>query len=169
MVLARSRTHLAQIELALREQNIPYSSTYDKNFLSALEVQDILALLTFLIQPHNDLALAQALRSPLYALSDDEMMQISIQTAATWHEKLKLYADDSSNQTVKVALKQLHRWQKMVNTVPVHDLLDQIYFQTNLLARYTSSCSSSNDQITKVQVLEKSYCTIAAKLRYRRW
>ena len=154
IILARSRTHLAQLELALREQNIPYNSTYDKDFLSTLEVQDILALLTFLIQPHNDLALAQVLRSPLYALSDKELMQISIQAAITWHEKLKAYADVSNNQTVKVALEQLHRWQTMVNTVPVHDLLDQIYFQTNLLTRYASSCSSTNNQETKTQILE---------------
>ena len=154
MILARSRTHLAQLELALREQNIPYNSTYDKDFLSKLEVQDILALLTFLIQPHNDLALAQVLRSPLYALSDNEMMQISIQAAVTWHEKLKVYVDVSNNQSVKIALEQLHRWQTMVNTIPVHDLLDQIYFQTNLLARYASSCSSTNNQEAKAQVLE---------------
>ena len=154
MILARSRTHLAQLELALREQNIPYNSTYDKDFLSTLEVQDILALLTFLIQPHNDLALAQVLRSPLYALSDNEMMQISIQAAVTWHEKLKVYVDVSNNQSVKIALEQLHRWQTMVNTIPVHDLLDQIYFQTNLLARYASSCSSTNNQEAKAQVLE---------------
>ena len=100
------------------------------------------------------LALAQVMRSPLYALSDNEMMQISIQAAVTWYEKLKAYADDSSNKSVKIALDQLHRWQTMVNTVPVHDLLDQIYFQTNLLARYASSCSSTNKQEAKAQVLE---------------
>ena len=154
MILARNRTHLAQLELALREQNIPYNSTYEKDFLSALEVQDILALLTFLIQPHNDLALAQVLRSPLYAFSDEELMQISIQKQNTWHEKLIEYADTSANPKAKSALEQINNWQLMTNTLPVHDLLDQIYFQTNLLSRYASCCTKKDNSKSKTQVLD---------------
>jgi ATP-dependent helicase/nuclease subunit A len=139
MILARGRTHLALLELALREQHIPYSSTHDKDFLNRLEVQDILALLTYLSQTHNDLALAQVLRSPLYAMNDQDLMEIACQTESSWHEKLKSYADTSDNNLAKQAFLQLQSWRSIANSFPVHDLLDRIYFETNLLDRYTNS------------------------------
>lgn len=139
MILARGRTHLALLEQALREQHIPYISTHDKDFLSRLEIHDILALLTYLSQTHNDLALAQVLRSPLYAMNDQDLMEIACQTESTWHEKLKSYADDSNNKLAKQAFLQLQSWRAIANSLPVHDLLDRIYFETNLLERYTNS------------------------------
>ena len=150
MILARSRTHLAQLELALRSKHIPYYSTNENEFLNSLEIQDILALLTYLIQTHNDLALAQVLRSPLYAMSDEDLMHIAIQNEVTWQEKLYSYANNSNSKLAQQAIKQLQGWHTLVNTVPVHDLLDHIYFETNLLKRYANSCS--DDQ--KPHVLE---------------
>ena len=139
IILARNRTHLAQLELALNEQQIPFNSAYDREFLSRLEVQDILSLLTYLTQSHNDLALAQVLRSPLYGMNDQDMMELACQPESSWHEKLKYYANTSNNTLAKQAFAQLQDWRSMSNTLPVHDLLDHIYFETNLLSRYTSS------------------------------
>ena len=139
MILARGRTHLALLELALREQHIPYASTHDKDFLNRLEILDILALLTYLSQTHNDLALAQVLRSPLYAMNDQDLMEIACQTESTWHDKLKSYADNSNNTLAKQAFSQLQSWRAIANAFPVHDLLDRIYFETNLLERYRTS------------------------------
>lgn len=154
IILARNRTHLAQIERALSEKPIPYSSTYDGEFLSRLEVQDILSLLTYLTQSHNDLALAQVLRSPLYGMNDQDLMEISCQPDNSWHEKLKTYAHTSKNILAKQAYEQLRGWRSIANTLPVHDLLDRIYFETNLLSRYTNSLPSDNAEGMTSQVLD---------------
>ena len=142
MILARGRTHLALLELALREQHIPYNSTHEKDLLNNLEVQDVLALLTYLTQTHNDLALAQVLRSPLYGMSDQDLMEIACQAKSTWHEKLIAYAESTENILAKQAIQQLQAWRIIANSLPVHDLLDRIYFESNLLTRYANSCSS---------------------------
>ncbi len=154
IVLARNRTHLAQLEHALREQHVPYSSTYDGEFLSRLEVQDILSLLTYLTQSHNDLALAQVLRSPLYGMSDQDLMEISCQPESSWHEKLKSYVHISNNTLAKQAFEQLQDWRSIANTLPVHDLLDRIYFETNLLSRYTNSLPNDYAGGINSQVLD---------------
>lgn len=154
IILARNRTHLAQLELALSEQSIPFNSAYDSEFLNRLEVQDILALLTYLTQSHNDLALAQVLRSPLYGLNDQDMMEIACQAESTWHEKLKSYADISNNTLAKQAFAQLQNWRSMSNTLPVHDLLDHIYFETNLLSRYACSLPEEETEGINAQVLD---------------
>lgn len=154
IILARNRTHLAQLEHALREQHIPYSSIYDGEFLSQLEVQDILSLLTYLIQSHNDLALAQVLRSPLYGMNDQDLMEISCQPETSWHEKLKSYAQTSKSILAKQAFEQLQDWRSMANKLPVHDLLDRIYFDTNLLSRYSNSLPSDYAGGINSQVLD---------------
>lgn len=154
IILARNRTHLANIELALSEKRIPYSSTYDGEFLSRLEVQDILSLLTYLTQSHNDLALAQVLRSPLYGMNDQDLMEISCQPESSWHGKLKSYAQTSNNTLAKQAFEQLQNWRSIANTLPVHDLLDRIYFETNLLSRYTNSLPRDNAGGINSQVLD---------------
>lgn len=141
IVLARSRTHLSQLELALREQHIPYCSINDDKFLDQLEVQDILALLTYLIQSHNDLALAQVLRSPCFGVSDEDLMKIASHEAETWHEKLKAYVTDSPSTILTQVYEQLQKWRELVNRIPVHDLLDRIYFDINILTRYANSCA----------------------------
>ncbi len=154
IILARNRTHLAQLELALSQQKIPFNSAYDSEFLNRLEVQDILALLTYLTQSHNDLALAQVLRSPIYGMSDQEMMEIALHTENTWHEKLKSYVDASNNSLAKQAFSQLQNWREMSNTLPVHDLLDHIYFETNLLSRYACSLPEEETGGMNAQVIE---------------
>ncbi len=141
MILARSRTHLSQLELALRDQYIPYRSISDNEFLDQLEVQDVLALLTYLIQPYNDLALAQVLRSPCFGVSDDDLMKIADCKAETWHEKLTAHVANKPVPLLKQAYQQLQKWSALVNRMPVHDLLDRIYFDINIFERYASSCS----------------------------
>lgn len=140
IILARSRTHLSQLELALREKNIPYSSINDSEFLDQLEVQDVLALLTYLSQPHNDLALTQTLRSPCFGVSDEDLMTLADYKQDSWHEKLKSHIADSPNSLLSLAYEQLQKWQDLANRIPVHDLLDKIYFEINIFTRYASCC-----------------------------
>ncbi len=154
IILARSRTHLAQLELALSEKHIPFISTYDGDFLNRLEVQDILSLLTYLTHSHDDLALAQILRSPLYGMSDQDLMRIACQNEDSWHEKLKSYAESSSHILAKQAYEQLQCWRSMANTLPVHDFLDHIYFESNLLSRYASSLPDTLGEDFKNHVLD---------------
>ena len=77
MVLVRSRTHLAVYEEALRAKHIPFISSRRGGLLDTLEAEDVQALLLFLITPFADLALAQVLRTPIFACSDADLMQIA--------------------------------------------------------------------------------------------
>ena len=74
MVLVRSRTHLQVYEEALRAKHIPFISSRRGGLLDTLEAEDVQALLMFLITPFADLALAQVLRTPIFACSDADLM-----------------------------------------------------------------------------------------------
>ena len=146
IILARSRTHLPQIELALREHKILYRSLSSVDFLEHLEVQDILCLLQFLIQPHNDLALAQVLRSACFAMSDEVLMEIASQDSQSWYKSLESLGNKNSNLNNTYML--LESWRKLANKIPVHDLLDKIFFELNIIVRYTCNCPSNKKNQT---------------------
>jgi len=63
MVLFRRRAPLAAFEHALRAARIPFVGAKPGGLMATLEVGDMVALLTFLSAPDDDLALAQVLKS----------------------------------------------------------------------------------------------------------
>ena len=145
MVLVRSRTHLAAYEHALRAQHIPFLSSRRGGLLDTLEAEDIQALLMFLITPFADLALAQVLRTPIFACSDTDLMRFAQITPSSiagvvektsWWQRLKQLAEPSA--ALQRAGELLQRWLALADKLPVHDLLDCIYFEGDVLARYSA-------------------------------
>jgi ATP-dependent helicase/nuclease subunit A len=153
MVLVRNRTHLQVYEEALRARHIPFLSSRRGGLLDTLEAEDLEALLTFLITPFADLALAQALRTPIFACSDDDLMRLcgeleervvsgSGSPVETLHEGIdsswwrRLQKLDSPSETLRRAAALLGSWLGLADKLPVHDLLDRIYFEGDVVERY---------------------------------
>ncbi|WP_437930734.1 UvrD-helicase domain-containing protein [Sorangium sp. So ce291] len=68
-VLARRRSTIPLVELALARLEIPYVVA-GRALFDAAEVRDVAAILRLLLDPHDRLALATVLRGPTVALSD---------------------------------------------------------------------------------------------------
>jgi ATP-dependent helicase/nuclease subunit A len=165
MVLVRSRTHLVVYEEALRAKHIPFISSRRGGLLDTLEAEDVQALLMFLITPFADLALAQVLRTPVFTCSDADLMRLaqplpsdettshstkpaSGQVAGypigggtegggtSWWQRLQHLVEPSP--ALQRATGLLQRWLALADKLPVHDLLDRIYFEGDVLARYAA-------------------------------
>jgi ATP-dependent helicase/nuclease subunit A len=159
MVLVRSRTHLQVYEEALRAKHIPFISSRRGGLLDTLEAEDVQALLMFLITPFADLALAQVLRTPIFACSDEDLMCLAqtsaecgvlssegdaedttqhsaLSTRLSWWQRLQHLTEPSPS--LQRAAELLQRWLSLADKLPVHDLLDRIYFEGDVLARYTA-------------------------------
>ncbi|MGD8575810.1 MAG: UvrD-helicase domain-containing protein [Thiohalophilus sp.] len=140
LLLVRSRTHLAEYELAMREADIPYLSGNRGTLLESIEVQDILNLLNWLSMPFDNLALAGILRSPLFALEDTDLMQLASHGQGNWFDRLAELADGQPlNSPLYRAHRHLADWMLLAGHIPVHDLLDRIYSESNVLARYQAA------------------------------
>lgn len=135
MLLVRQRTHLATYERALRHAGIPYATSRQGGLLDTLEASDITALLEFLVSPFADLKLAHALRSPVFGCSDEDLMQLAASGPGTWWERLKRIVHEASPALVR-AHRLLGGWLERADALPVHDQLDRIYFEGDVLARY---------------------------------
>jgi ATP-dependent helicase/nuclease subunit A len=83
MVLARRREPLAWMQEALRELHVPAQLADRRELGDAPEVQDLVALVDALVSPTHNLSLARALRSPLFGLSDEDLIRIAQAVAAT--------------------------------------------------------------------------------------
>jgi len=140
LLLKRSRTRLEIYERALRSARIPYVSSRQGGLLDTLECADLTALLTFLITPFADLCLAQALRSPLFGCSDDDLMLLAKLPDGSWWARLQAWAvRGEAGPALERAAGLLQGWLALTDTLPVHDLLDRIYFEGDLLPRYTAA------------------------------
>ena len=139
MVLVRRRAKLEIFEAALRHAAIPYLSGRAGGLLATLECKDLVALLTALNHPLDDLALAQALKSPIFSASDDELAQIAIQSPSTWWEKLAAVAPSADAPGLARAHGMLTRWMALADKLPVHDLLDQIFHEAGIIGRYQAA------------------------------
>jgi ATP-dependent helicase/nuclease subunit A len=141
MVLVRRRTHLKVYEQALRSRHIPYLTSRRGGLLDTLEALDIQALLTFLITPFADLQLAHALRTPVFSCSDDDLMSLAQdEEGGSWWLRLQRIAQ---SDIVSAELQRAHRlllgWLVQADKLPVHDLLDRIYFEGDVQNRYAAA------------------------------
>lgn len=149
IILLRDRTHAPDYELALRRAGIPYAGADRGNLVNCLEVRDLIQLLTLLLVPDDNLALASVLRSPLFDASHDDLQRLAhMQPDAAWYDRLLTLSAPNGGALAR-AQRLLPRWREAVDRVPVHDLLDRIYCEGDVLARYESAAPTHlKDRVT---------------------
>ena len=140
MVLVRKRAGLDVYEKALKALAIPYIGSNRGGLLGTLEALDIAALLAFLIAPFADLHLAQVLKSPIFGCSDDDLSSLAAIREGSWWQRLRQADRDTR---LGEACLLLEAWMKKTGTLPVHDLLDAIYFEGDLVNRYRDAAPES--------------------------
>ncbi|HEY2524898.1 MAG TPA: UvrD-helicase domain-containing protein, partial [Candidatus Binataceae bacterium] len=77
-VLLRSFTDVAIYEDAFRRAGVPSYTVKGRGFYECKEVNDLAALLATIADPENPLELATALRSPVFGLSDQCLLDIAL-------------------------------------------------------------------------------------------
>lgn len=132
IILLRNRTHSYAIEQALQDEDIPFIGTEKGGLLLSQEIQDLEALLNTLITPFDNLALAQVLRSPIFSADDQDLQ--SLAGSAYWYENLLQLK--SLSPALQRAAGLLPQWREIVNQLPVHDLIDRIFYEGDLINRY---------------------------------
>lgn len=143
IILLRHRTHAAIYENALMQAGIPYTGVEKGTLLDTLEVRDVAALLEILTTPFNNLALAQTLKSPIFSLTDDDLVALASIQDGHWFNRLFLLAQQKpENNLISRAANLLSQWQSLAGALPVHDLLDRIYSESNLVERYVAAYPS---------------------------
>lgn len=148
ILLVKRRQFLPQYEKALRDAGLAYDSSRLGGLLNTLEIDDLIALLTVLVSPRHDLPLAQVLRSPIFSFTEEQMQAIRKSMAdgfPSWWDALQA----NQNPSIQKAARYLEHWRGLGEVLPVHDLLDLIYHESNLRVSYAISAQN----LARAQVL----------------
>jgi len=141
LVLVRRRTHLADLERALREAQIPFLSARRGSLLHQLEVEDMVALLEFLANPADDLQLARVLRSPMLDCSEQDLLELAASDGRAWWPRLlEMTAPGAALLRARALLA---RWLPRVGVLPVHDLLDAVLFEGDARRAYAAAAPAA--------------------------
>jgi ATP-dependent helicase/nuclease subunit A len=154
MVLARKRSRLSLMQAELQALHIASQQPEKTNLSDAPEVQDIIALLDVLVSPTHDLSLARALKSPLFGLTDDDLVEIalafksaknSVATSSlssfSWFDLLQ--NSEHLRQEIRRLGAKLALWKSWSDSLPPHDALDAIFHDGDVLARYASAAPAT--------------------------
>lgn len=142
MALVRKRTHLHLYERALEAAGIPFITSRRGGLLHALEAQDLIALIDTLLLPQADLKLAHTLKSPLFDCDDAALLTVFAPRDASsrgWERLQGLAAQADCPPCLARAARLLAAWRARAGSLPAHDLLDRIYFEGDLEARYAAA------------------------------
>ncbi len=144
MVLSRKRAGLLPLQDELRALHIPAQVGEKTELIDCCEVLDIVALLDVLVSPQHDLSLARALRSPLFGVGDDSLVQLALlhrEHGLPWYELLQkeeLLAHDLLGLGAI-----LTRWKGWLDSLPPHDALQGIYDDGDVLARFGAAAPAA--------------------------
>ncbi|MEN9436245.1 MAG: hypothetical protein RIR09_900, partial [Pseudomonadota bacterium] len=170
MVLARKRERLGLMQAELAALHIPAQQPEKTELADMPEVQDLIALLDVLVSPNHDLSLARVLKSPIFGVSDADLVQLvlckkALQAAATQAaidaatDAGAVAAESTTARAPTLSWMQvlqqpglpaalqtigatLQVWKGWVATQPPHDALNAIYHHGDVLASYGATSAA---------------------------
>jgi ATP-dependent helicase/nuclease subunit A len=144
MVLSRKRAGLLPLQDELRALHIPAQVGEKTELIDCCEVLDMVALLDALVSPQHDLSLARALRSPLFGLSNDGLVQLALlqrEHGAPWYTLLQ--KEELLTPELQGLGERLARWKSWLDSLPPHDALQGIYDDGDVLARFGAAAPAA--------------------------
>jgi len=140
-VLYSKRRDLDVFEAAFKAAGIPFIGDRRGGLLASLEATDLTALLGVLASPLDNLALAQALKCPIFGFGDDDLKVLARGNGSRggnpWWQRLHAWAaEKEAPPQVARAARLLDAWRGAAGHLPVHDLLDRIFHEGEVIERY---------------------------------
>lgn len=121
IVLVRKRQPFApEMVRALKSRGIPVAGADRLILTEQIVVQDLLALGEFLVLPEDDLSLAAVLKSPLFALDDDDLLSFAPERKGSLWSAL-LAAAAAGNDRLRAASETLKRWRALSDFMPPYE------------------------------------------------
>ena len=144
-VLLAARGDFPAYAEALTARGIPVYADARENLLDAPHIRPLIALLRVIDNPAQDIYLAAAMLGPMFGFTDDDLVRLRAwaQTPDK-HTRISLYgavlqavqsgAEDDFTRRVQAFYQRLTALRRMARSVPVEELLEEIFVSTGYLA-----------------------------------
>ncbi len=143
-LLSRAATTLGPYTDALRRAGIPFAVEEERDFYSRQEVSDFLNFLRAAEDPADTIALAGVLRSPLGALTDEELFRLA-------QRKELDYRKPSCDEKAEALFARLRAFAARAGRVPLGTLLRELLHDSFL----GEACATAYDGGRSIANLEK--------------
>ena len=119
-ILLQNMTHVSLLTEALQEHRVPCAVVDGRGFYDRIEVQDLLNLFSFAVNPHDNLNLAGVLRSVYMGLDDETMTRIhlalgemntEIRAAATFEKEEATAGMSANSGTAETDNNPISLWE----------------------------------------------------------
>ncbi len=129
-ILFRSLSDSGAYEQALVEQGLDFHVVGGSGFFAQQEVLDMINILSAVEDPTDSVALAGALRSPFFSISDDALFWLAVECPGALHQGLEKVLParlpEADRPRVERARRLLAAWRSSKDAVPIATLVDQI-------------------------------------------
>ena len=153
LILVRKRAPFAlPMVAALKAKNIPVAGSDRVELTDQVAVRDLMALGDFLILPEDDLALATVLKSPLFGLTDSDLLAVAPKRKGSLWKAFLAQAD--GNLLLRPAAEKLKRWRAKADFTPPFEfyssLLDRDGGRAMFLNRLGFEAADSIDEFLEL-------------------
>ncbi len=138
-VLFRARTGYAWFEDAFRGAGVPFVTDGGRGFYDKFEVGAVVSVLATAARPGDPLALAAALRSPLYGFSDVDIARCFLKTGDPPEE-------------LGEAIREIHELHEVKRDSSARAVLEEIYRRTSAFELFMAS-SGGEQRVANLQKL----------------
>lgn len=122
-ILLRQRTHLAEVEAALRTHRIPFVVIGGTGFYDEPEIRYLQALLAFLIDPSDDVSLYVTLRGPLFRIPERDLL-LAAGTEGTFLLD-RIQSGAARGSPLQTAASRLRGWVSRVHRDSLSAIVEQ--------------------------------------------
>lgn len=144
-ILSETRSEHLLLSEELKRLKIPFYVQKSQNYFQTTELRIMLALLSLIDNPYQDIELAAVLRSPIVGLKENELayLRINDKTGDYYQAVLKFYQDEKNKakepfvqelyQKVAHFMKQLTYFRDLAHQNELAELILAIYTETGFL------------------------------------
>lgn len=143
-VLVRENKTAAKLRKIMDEHGIPAVSVGEKDFTNLLEVEQVLAVLSAVLRPADDLSAAKALMSPAYGFTAEDMARV----------RLREGVEGIENPKKRSLQSNLTKMDEQRGTDPLHKKISRFIADMKLLRKEAKVCNTS-------QLIRKLYSVTA--------
>ena len=137
-ILVKNRTHINFLEETLIKNSIPVSTDKKESILDSKEIQDLFYLLKYMIlSEKNTYELFLILKSSIFNYSVEEINKINVNDFDSLE---KLLLTSKHKESIK-------KWKSNIGKIPMHDLIDMIYHDIDIIKLYYSKNILENNKI----------------------
>ncbi|MDE5600524.1 MAG: UvrD-helicase domain-containing protein, partial [Oscillospiraceae bacterium] len=149
-ILLRSGKKASNLLLKqLRELDVPVKSEVETGYFDAYEVSLVVSLLQIIDNPLLDIPLCTVLLSPMFGFTPDELAQIRLE-----QKDMPLYLSlkEASNENSKSFINILTQFRKKAASLPLSQLIQEIYNHTLFYSLFANS-KSSEQKLANLRLL----------------